>query len=107
MEGLLFGQNAYLVLFIAKLTSALIIPALIAAGITNLGWRKVIRTLAPAQLLWSGGLTTLGFVMADSYLLISQKFEYFGWVVGVIVGLCAVGYITYRWRKANANIMAY
>jgi len=101
MEELLFGGNGLRVLFVAKLTSALIIPALIAAGMTRLGWQRVMRAIVPAQLLWSVGLTMLGFIMADSYLLISQKVAYFGWLIGLPVGLFLVGYLYYRWRKNN------
>ena len=107
MEEVLFGRSAARVLFVAKLTSALVIPALIAAGITNMGWRKVMRTILPAHLLWSAGLTGLGFVMADSYRLISQKVENFGWIVGLIAGLVLAGYIFYRWRKANEKFILY
>ena len=107
MEAILFKGNGYRVLFVAKLTSALIIPALIAAGMTHLGWRRVMRIIIPAQLLWSVGLTMLGFLMADSYLLISQKAENFGWVVGALVGLSLAGYLFYCWRKSSEEFAAY
>ncbi len=107
MEEVLFGQNAQRVLFVAKLSSALIIPALIAAGMTKLGWRKVIQAVIPAQLLWSGGLTAIGFLMADSYVRIGQKIDNFGWIAGPIVGLGLISYLIYRWRKASQDMAIY
>jgi len=107
MEEVLFGRNPLRVLFIAKLTTALIIPALIAAGMTKLGWRKVICTVIPAQLVWSAGLTGLGFLMADSFARISQKVENFGWLAAVVLILGLIGYVMYRWRKVRAKMPIY
>ena len=107
MEEMLFGHRASRVLFLAKLTSAMVIPALVAAGITRMGWRKAMRVLLPAQLLWSIGLTGLGYLMADSYLLISQKIENFGWMAGGAGAILLVGYLVYRWRKASEESVAF
>lgn len=107
MEEVLFKGNGRRVLFIAKLTSALIIPALVAAGMTHLGWRRVMRTIIPAQFLWSAGLTMVGFIMADSYLIISQKVENFGWAVGALIGVSFVVYLYYRWRKNGQEFATY
>jgi membrane protein DedA with SNARE-associated domain len=107
MEEMLFGQGATRVLFLAKLTSAMVIPSLVAAGITRMGWRKVMRTVLMAQLMWSAGLTGLGYLMADSYRLISQKIENFGWIVGGLGVILLAGYLVYRWRKASEEPVAY
>jgi membrane protein DedA with SNARE-associated domain len=107
MEEMLFGQGATRVLFLAKLTSAMVIPSLVAAGITRMGWRKVMRTVLMAQLMWSAGLTGLGYLMADSYRLISQKIENFGWMVGGLGVILLAGYLVYRWRKASEEPVAY
>jgi membrane protein DedA with SNARE-associated domain len=107
MEEMLFGQGATRVLFLAKLTSAMVIPSLVAAGITRMGWRKVMRTVLMAQLMWSAGLTGLGYLMADSYRLISRKIENFGWIVGGLGVILLAGYLVYRWRKASEEPVVY
>jgi membrane protein DedA with SNARE-associated domain len=99
MEQVLFGQDATQVIFTSKLTSALIIPTLVAAGLTGMGWRRVMRTIIPAQFLWSAGMIGVGFIAADSFVLISQKVENFGWIVGGVLVLVLGGRIVYRWRK--------
>ena len=105
MEKVLFGDNAAKVLFTAKLTSALVIPALIAAGILQIGWRKVMKAIVLAQLTWSLSLTAIGFLMADSYVTLSQKIENFGWVLGVISIILVAGYLIYRWWKVNQEMV--
>lgn len=99
LETVLFGDDGYRVIFTAKLTSVLIIPTLVAAGMTNMGWRKVIKTMLAAQLLWSVGLTAVGFLAADSFMLINDQVEHFSWMVGGAIALLFIGRIVYRWRK--------
>ncbi|MFQ5577788.1 MAG: DedA family protein, partial [Anaerolineae bacterium] len=99
MERVLFGEQANRVIFSAKLTSALIIPTLIAAGLAKMGWRRVMRAMVMAQVLWTLGLTVVGFIAADSFMLISRKVEHFGWLAGGAIALLFAGRIVYRWRK--------
>jgi len=101
MEEVLFGENAGRVIFTTKLTSALIIPTLIAAGLANMGWRRVMRSMVGAQILWSAGLTAIGFIAADSFVLISRHVQHFGWLVGGGVALLLAGRIVYRWRRSR------
>jgi membrane protein DedA with SNARE-associated domain len=105
MEKVLFGENATKVLFTAKVTSALVIPALIAAGILQIGWRKVMKAIILAQLTWSLTLTAIGYWMADSYVALSHKIENFGWILGVISLVLVVGYLVYRWWKVNQEMV--
>ncbi len=101
IELVLFGDNARRVIFTSKLTSALIIPTLVAAGITEMGWRRVMRTMVSAQFLWSLGMTTAGFIAADSFSRISHNMQHFGWIVGGTIAVLYVGRIVYRWRKTR------
>jgi membrane protein DedA with SNARE-associated domain len=105
MERVLFGQNATRVLFMAKLSNALVIPALIAAGILRMGWGKMMRSVVPAQLIWSLGLTGTGFIMADSFVKLSQKIEHLTWAVGIIGGVLVASYLLYRWWKTNQEMV--
>lgn len=104
IEQVLFGDNANRVIFTTKLTSALIIPTLITAGMSQLGWRRVMRTMVAAQFLWSAGLTALGFLAADSFVLMSRQVEHFGLIAGIAIGLLFVGRIVYRWRKSAVEV---
>ncbi len=101
VETVLFGRDAPRILFTTKLTSALIIPTLVAAGMSKMGWRRVMRSMIIAQFLWSAGLTLVGFVAADSFAYFSHQIKHFGWVFGASVALLFMGRIWYRWRKTQ------
>ena len=103
IEAVLFGADSRRVIFTSKLTSALIIPTLVAAGITEMGWRRVMRTMLPAQFLWSLGMTSVGFIAADSFARISHDFRHWGWALGATVAILYIGRIVYRWRKTAVN----
>jgi membrane protein DedA with SNARE-associated domain len=100
MEDVLFGDEAGRVLFTTKLTSVLIIPTLIAAGMSGMGWRKVMRSMIVAQVLWSLALITIGFIAADSISVINRYVDNFGWMVFGALSLLFVGRLVYRWRRS-------
>ncbi len=104
IEAVLFGSDSRRVIFTSKLTSALIIPTLVAAGITEMGWRRVMRTMMSAQFLWSLGMTSIGFIAADSFIRFSHDFQHWGWVLGATVATLYIGRIVYRWRKTQSSI---
>ncbi len=101
MEDVLFGDGVARVLFTAKLTSVLIIPTLIAAGMSAMGWRKVMRSMIAAQVLWSLALITVGFIAADSISVINQYVDNFGWMVFGALSFLFAGRLVYRWRRRS------
>lgn len=103
IETVLFGDNVSGVIFTSKLTSALIIPTLVVAGMAELGWRRVMRIMLSAQFLWSFGMTAVGFIAADSFARISHNIQHFGWIVGGAIATIYLGRIVYRWRKTRAK----
>jgi membrane protein DedA with SNARE-associated domain len=54
-------RNAYRLLFFAKLTLGLVIPALIATGLARVPLRRWFLQLALAEFLWTGGLVVAGY----------------------------------------------
>lgn len=100
IETTLFGEDTKRIIFFSKLTSALIIPTLVAAGMTKLGWRRVMRTMLPAQFLWSAGMTAAGYTAADSVLAIIRRFHYAGWAIGVLFVTLYTTRIISRWKKS-------
>lgn len=53
------------ILLAAKLTLSFIIPALIAAGLARIPWRKVFPPLFLGETIWTGGLTLIGFFLTN------------------------------------------
>jgi len=101
VEAVLFGDDAARVLFTTKLANVLIIPTLIAAGMAQMGWRRVIRSTIVPQVVWSVGMSLIGFWAADSFARMSRQVEHLGWIVGGAVAILIVARTVHRWRKTQ------
>ena len=49
------------ILFFAKLTAGFMIPALIAAGLARLPWKRWFPVLLLGEMIWTGILIVIGF----------------------------------------------
>lgn len=60
LEGAMY-RHARKILFIAKLTMSFSIPALIAAGVVRVPWRRWFITILLGEILWTGTLVLIGY----------------------------------------------
>lgn len=58
-------QHALKILLVAKLTLGLVVPALIAAGIARVPWRRWFPIIFIAECIWTGGLVLAGFHLTE------------------------------------------
>ncbi|MEI6289029.1 MAG: hypothetical protein WCP19_01225 [Chloroflexota bacterium] len=65
------------VLFFAKLSMSLMIPALIAAGLVKAPWRKWFPAVFGGEFIWTGSLVLIGFYATEAIKKIEQGLEYF------------------------------
>jgi len=72
------------ILLAAKLTLSFAVPALIAAGLTHVPWRKAILVLAAAEALWSGSLVLAGYYLGHQLAHLEQGLQIAGVVGGVL-----------------------
>lgn len=68
--------HATKVLFLAKLTLSFVIPALIAAGLLRVPWRRWFPTLIAAETLWTGSLVLIGYYTTEAIKRVEQGIEY-------------------------------
>jgi membrane protein DedA with SNARE-associated domain len=59
-------RHARKILLAAKLTLSFSIPALIAAGMARVPWRRWFTTVAFGESIWTGSLVVLGFTFRES-----------------------------------------
>ncbi len=92
-------ERAVAFLVIAKFTLSSV-PALMAAGISQVPWRKVVGIVLLADSAWIAFLTLLGYLLWDkvAYLAVGLR-------VAVIVGFLVFGYILVRWAHGALNGM--
>ena len=92
-------ERAVAFLLIAKFTLSSV-PALMAAGLSQVSWRKVVGIVLLADSAWIAFLTLLGYLLWDkvAYLALGLR-------AAVIIGFLIFGYIVVRWAHGTLNGM--
>ena len=69
-------KHATRVLFLAKVTVSFSIPALIAAGLLRVKWRRWFPALVAAEVLWTGSLVLIGYYATEAMKRVERNLEY-------------------------------
>jgi membrane protein DedA with SNARE-associated domain len=69
-------KHATRVLFLAKITVSFSIPALIAAGLLRIPWRRWFPYFIIAEVMWSGSLVLIGYYTTEAVKRVEQGVEY-------------------------------
>jgi membrane protein DedA with SNARE-associated domain len=84
--------HARKILLIAKLTLSFAIPALIAAGMARVPWRRWFTTILAGEMLWTGALVMIGY-----HLTLSLRRMEVGLQVVALAGLAVFGILAVRY----------
>jgi membrane protein DedA with SNARE-associated domain len=76
-------KHATRVLFLAKVTMSFSIPALIAAGLLRVKWRRWFPALVAAETLWTGSLVLIGYYTAEATKRVERNLEYAALAVSI------------------------
>jgi len=68
--------HATQVLFMAKLTISFVIPALIAAGLLRISWKRWFPYFVLSEALWTGALVLIGYYTTAAMTHVARSFEY-------------------------------
>jgi membrane protein DedA with SNARE-associated domain len=69
-------KHAARILFVAKLTLSLMIPALIAAGLVKVPWKRWFPAIFSGEMLWTGSLLLIGFYATEAIKRVEMGVEY-------------------------------
>jgi membrane protein DedA with SNARE-associated domain len=69
-------DHAARILFVAKLTLSLMIPALIAAGLVKAPWKRWFPAIFAGEMLWTGSLIIIGFYITETIKRVERGIEY-------------------------------
>ena len=69
-------KHAARILFIAKLTLSMMIPALIAAGLVKAPWRRWFPAIFGGEMIWTGALVLIGFYTTEAIKRVALGVEY-------------------------------
>jgi membrane protein DedA with SNARE-associated domain len=97
-------QHAPKILLIAKITSGLIIPSLVAAGLARVPWKRWFPPVALGEVFWTGSLVLIGYYAAHSIAQIQSDIHVFVTVATVLLGLGLVWLIRRSLKKKGSDM---
>jgi len=77
-------QHGLKILLAAKLTLSFSIPALIAAGLAHVPWRKAILVLAAAEAIWTGSLVLAGVYLGYRLAQLEKGLQVAALIGGIV-----------------------
>ncbi len=94
--------HARKILVVAKLTLSFTIPALVAAGMARVPWRRWFSVVFAAECVWTGGLVLAGFYLTESIKRLEEGLQYLA-IAGVIIFVVGVGIVLIRRNLRQEN----
>jgi membrane protein DedA with SNARE-associated domain len=93
-------NDAARILFVAKLTLSMTIPALIAAGLVKAPWKRWFPALFAGETIWTGSLVIIGFYATEAIKRVERGVEYaaLGGAVVFVLFLVLVGRRVFKQR---------
>ena len=97
--------HAVRILFVAKLTLSMMIPALIAAGLVKVPWRRWFPAIFTGEMLWTGSLVIIGFYATEAIKRVEKGVEYaaLGGAVIFVIFLVIIGRRANQLYKSETN----
>lgn len=96
-------HHAPRVLFVAKLTEGLIIPALVVAGLSRVRWRRWLLPIAAAEVIWTGGLVMVGYHAAGAIRQFDAMVQYVSLGAAVALALAGLYWLRRRWSARESQ----
>ncbi len=98
-------SHAVRILFVAKLTLSMMIPALIAAGLVKVPWRRWFPAIFTGEMLWTGSLVIIGFYATEAIKRVEKGVEYaaLGGAVIFFIFLVIIGRRANQLYKSETN----
>lgn len=87
LERFLWGmqQHSTKVLLLAKLSAGFAVPALIAAGLARVPWRRWFPIVFLGETVWTGSLFLLGYYATEAIKRVEEGLHYLGIGVALLL----------------------
>lgn len=80
-----FAEHGGKIIFISKILPGVTIPVFITAGLAKYPLKKLYESAVPAGLLWTGGLTVLGYYFGKHITSVERLLSKTGIILSVLV----------------------
>jgi membrane protein DedA with SNARE-associated domain len=91
-------------LFVAKLTLGLVVPALIAAGLARVPFKRWFGVLFAAECIWTGGLVLAGYYFGYMIQRIETNLRWVSVGGGVIFIAIVIYYLSHHQPKLEQDL---
>ncbi len=91
--------HAITLLLVAKITATFAIPALIAAGLARVPWRRTFSAVFVGECLWTGSLVFLGYHFASSLRRLELGLQVISGLGAVVMLALLVRYLRRFWQR--------
>ncbi|HHX42722.1 MAG TPA: hypothetical protein GX714_01870 [Chloroflexi bacterium] len=96
-------RHAPRVLFFAKLTEGLVIPALLAAGLSRVRLRRWLPPLVAGEMVWTGSLVLIGYHAAGAIQRVNSAVQWLALAGGAIALLAGSWWLRRWWLSQEAG----
>ena len=86
------------ILLLAKLSAGFAVPALIAAGLARIPWRRWFPVVFLGETLWTGSLLLLGYYATEAIKRVEQGIEYVALGVGLLLVCLLLWWLPRHWQ---------
>ncbi len=76
-------QHALKILLLAKLSVGMAVPAVLAAGLAQVPWRKWFPIVVTGEVIWTGTLLLIGYYAAETMIGAERAVLIFGILISV------------------------
>jgi membrane protein DedA with SNARE-associated domain len=84
------------ILFTAKLTLGFVVPALVAAGLAKVPWRRWFGILFLAECIWTGSLVAVGHYFGQYVQTLERDLKWVSLGGAVIFAILLITYLAWR-----------
>jgi membrane protein DedA with SNARE-associated domain len=95
-------EHAPKILLVAKLTAGFVIPALIAAGLARIPWRRWFPPILSGEVVWTGSLVLIGYYATEGIKQVEHDVRY---VVPVASGFFVLALLLWLVRPIIRHIV--
>ncbi len=92
-------QHALKILLLAKLSVGMAVPAVLAAGLAQIRWRKWFPIVVTGEVIWTGTLLLIGYYAAEVWISAERAVLIFGSLVSMGLFVLMLIYVPRKLRQ--------
>ncbi|MCA9974080.1 MAG: VTT domain-containing protein [Anaerolineales bacterium] len=103
LDQLLAGmrEHSRKLLLLAKLSAGFAVPALVAAGLARVPWRRWFPVVFLGETLWTGTLLLIGYYATEAIKRVEMGLHYVALAVGLLLLGALLWWLSHHWQPRH------